>query len=296
MTVLDEGGSAAEARYGLPRLGKPAQAFEAVTTHGTVRLTDFEGSWLVLFSHPADFTPVCTTEFIGFAGIYPQLQERHTELLGLSIDSVYSHIAWLRNIEEKAGVVIPFPVIADLDRKVATAYGMVMPGESATETSRCVFAIDPRRHPAGDDLLPADHRPQHRRDPPPDRRPAGGRLAKSRHPSQLAAGRAGHRADAGYDRAGRGAGRRDGRRRVRVHRLVLVYGESLAVACVSADGTLTASGRAVLEAVQRPAPAQAVAAATGLALYRVRGALRELAAGLVTEESGRFAAAPGPPE
>ena len=143
MTVLDQAGSVTEARYGLPRLGEPAPAFEAVTTHATVRLADYEGSWLILFSHPADFTPVCTTEFIGFAGIYPQLQERHTELLGLSIDSVYSHIAWVRNIEEKAGVAIPFPVIADLDRKVATAYGMVMPGESATETSRCVFVIDP---------------------------------------------------------------------------------------------------------------------------------------------------------
>jgi peroxiredoxin (alkyl hydroperoxide reductase subunit C) len=140
MTVIEQ----EEVRVGLPRLGEPAPAFEAVTTQGTVRLSDFEGSWLVLFSHPADFTPVCTTEFMGFAEIYPRLQERHTELLGLSIDSVYSHIAWVRNVEEKTGVKIPFPIIADLDRKVATVYGMVMPGESKTETSRCVFVIDPR--------------------------------------------------------------------------------------------------------------------------------------------------------
>lgn len=133
-----------ETRTGLPRLNEPAPAFEAVTTQGTVRLSDFEGSWLILFSHPADFTPVCTTEFMAFAEIYPKLQERHTELLGLSIDSVYSHIAWVRNVEEKTGVKIPFPIIADLDRKVATAYGMLMPGESKTETSRCVFVIDPR--------------------------------------------------------------------------------------------------------------------------------------------------------
>jgi peroxiredoxin (alkyl hydroperoxide reductase subunit C) len=133
-----------EARTGLPRLGEPAPAFEAVTTQGTVRLSDFEGSWLVLFSHPADFTPVCTTEFMAFTEIYPELQRRHTELLGLSIDSVYSHIAWVRNIEEKTGTKVPFPIIADLDRKVATAYGMLMPGESKTETSRCVFVIDPR--------------------------------------------------------------------------------------------------------------------------------------------------------
>ena len=145
MTTLEEPRvlEAQDTQVGLPRLGEPAPAFEAATTHGTVRLSDYEGSWLVLFSHPADFTPVCTTEFIGFAKIYPQLQERHTELLGLSVDSVSSHIAWVRNIEEKTGVSIPFPVIADSDRKVATAYGMVMPGESKTETTRCVFVIDP---------------------------------------------------------------------------------------------------------------------------------------------------------
>lgn len=128
----------------LPRLNEAAPAFEAVTTHGTIRLSDYGGSWLVLFSHPADFTPVCTTEFIGFAEIYPELQKRNVELLGLSVDSVYSHIAWMRNIEEKMGVKIPFPVIADLNKDVATLYGMVMPGESTTETSRCVFVIDPK--------------------------------------------------------------------------------------------------------------------------------------------------------
>jgi peroxiredoxin (alkyl hydroperoxide reductase subunit C) len=138
MTVTEE----AEVRAGLPRLNEPAPAFDAVTTQGPLKLSDYEGSWLILFSHPADFTPVCTTEFIAFAEIYPELQKRSTELLGLSIDSVFSHIGWIRNIEEKTGVKIPFPVIADLDRKVATAYGMVMPGESKTETSRCVFIID----------------------------------------------------------------------------------------------------------------------------------------------------------
>ncbi len=129
---------------GLPRLNEPAPAFQAVTTHGVIRLSDYEGSWLILFSHPADFTPVCTTEFIAFAEIYPELQKRGVELLGLSIDSVYSHIAWVRNIEEKTGVKIPFPIIADLNKEVATLYGMIMPGESKTETSRCVFVIDPK--------------------------------------------------------------------------------------------------------------------------------------------------------
>jgi peroxiredoxin (alkyl hydroperoxide reductase subunit C) len=130
---------------GLPRLGSPAPQFEAVTTHGTLKLEDFKGSWLVMFSHPADFTPVCTTEFVAFAKIHPKLRELNCELMGLSIDSVYSHIAWMRNIEEKLGQKITFPVIADLDRQVATLYGMVMPGESKTETSRCVFIIDDKQ-------------------------------------------------------------------------------------------------------------------------------------------------------
>lgn len=127
----------------IPRLGSPAPAFEAVTTHGVVRLEDFKGSWLILFSHPADFTPVCTTEFVGFAEIQEELRGRNVELMGLSIDSVYAHIAWIRNIEEKFEVKVNFPVIADLNKEVASLYGMVMPGESKTETSRCVFVIDP---------------------------------------------------------------------------------------------------------------------------------------------------------
>jgi len=126
-----------------PRLGQPAPAFEAQTTQGTLRLEDFKGSWLILFSHPADFTPVCTTEFVAFAQLAPEFKKRGVELCGLSIDSTYSHIAWIRNIEEKFGVKIPFPVIADLNKEVATLYGMIMPGESKTETSRCVFVIDP---------------------------------------------------------------------------------------------------------------------------------------------------------
>ncbi len=129
----------------MPRLNEPAPTFEAVTTHGKLRLEDFKGTWLVMFSHPADFTPVCTTEFMAFAAIHPTLREMGVELMGLSIDSVYSHIAWARNIEEKMGVKIEFPIIADLDRNVATKYGMVMPGESKTETSRCVFIIDDKQ-------------------------------------------------------------------------------------------------------------------------------------------------------
>jgi peroxiredoxin (alkyl hydroperoxide reductase subunit C) len=127
----------------LPRLGDKAPEFEAVTTQGSLRLSDFKGAWLVLFSHPADFTPVCTTEFIAFSEIFDELKKRNTQLLGLSVDSSSSHIAWIRNIEEKMGVKIPFPIIADLDKKVGTLYGMIHPGQSKTEAVRCVFVIDP---------------------------------------------------------------------------------------------------------------------------------------------------------
>ncbi len=129
----------------LPRIGDPAPQFEAVTTHGNLKLEDYKGSWVLLFSHPADFTPVCTTEFIGFQNISPQLKEMNTELLGLSIDSVNSHIAWVRNIEENFGTKIEFPVIADLSMEVAEKFGMIMPNESSTEASRAVFVIDDKQ-------------------------------------------------------------------------------------------------------------------------------------------------------
>jgi peroxiredoxin (alkyl hydroperoxide reductase subunit C) len=129
---------------GLPRLGAPAPAFEADSTQGRLQLGDFAGQWLVLFSHPADFTPVCTTEFLAFARAADAFEARGAVLLGLSIDSIYAHLAWIQRLEEKFGVRVNFPVIADHDRAVATAYGMVMPGESKTEASRCLFIIDPK--------------------------------------------------------------------------------------------------------------------------------------------------------
>jgi len=129
----------------MPRLGEKAPDFEAPTTHGVLKLSDFKGSWLIIFSHPADFTPVCTTEFMAFAKIHPDLQKRGCELLGLSVDSVTSHIAWVRNIEEKTGVKISFPVIADLNKEVSMKFGMVHPGQSKTETVRTVFVIDPNQ-------------------------------------------------------------------------------------------------------------------------------------------------------
>lgn len=132
-----------ETPISLPRLGDFAPDFEADSTHGRLALRDFRGAWLVLFSHPADFTPVCTTEFIALAKAAERLSALNCQLLGLSIDSVYSHIAWLRTIEAQFGTAIPFPVLADHDRAVATRYGMLMPGESSTEASRCLFVIDP---------------------------------------------------------------------------------------------------------------------------------------------------------
>lgn len=125
-----------------PRLNEPAPEFEARTTQGIKRLSDYRGKYLVLFSHPADFTPVCTTEFVAFAKAYPEFQKVNCELLGLSIDSNFSHVAWMRNIKEKMGVDIPFPVIEDLSMKVAYAYGMIHPGSSETSTVRAVFVID----------------------------------------------------------------------------------------------------------------------------------------------------------
>ena len=127
----------------MPRINEPAPAFEAKTTHGIRRLEDYKGKWLVLFSHPADFTPVCTTEFIAFAKRAEDFRKLNAELLGLSIDSTYSHLAWARNIKEKFGQEIPFPIIADLDMKVAQAYGMIHPGAADTSAVRATFIIDP---------------------------------------------------------------------------------------------------------------------------------------------------------
>lgn len=123
-----------------------APDFEANTTHGIIKLSEWaKGKWVILFSHPADFTPVCTTEFMEFARRYDDFSRKNVELLGNSIDSVYSHIAWARNIEQNFGLRIPFPIIADLDQKVAGLYGMVHKPSSATAAVRCVFFIDPKR-------------------------------------------------------------------------------------------------------------------------------------------------------
>lgn len=129
----------------IPKIGDLAPQFEAVSTHGPICMSDYKGKWVLLFSHPADFTPICTTEFMAFAKKFSEFQERGVELIGLSIDSLSSHLAWVQNVHEKMNVEIPFPVIADLRADVAEMYGMIHPESSTTVTVRCVFAIDPNQ-------------------------------------------------------------------------------------------------------------------------------------------------------
>ncbi|HAA83871.1 MAG TPA: peroxiredoxin, partial [Thermodesulfobacterium commune] len=116
----------------MPRIGDQAPSFEAMTTMGPIKFPeDFKGQWVVFFSHPADFTPVCSTEFLAFAQMNEEFAKRNVQLLGLSIDSVFSHIAWAMNLKEKTGIEIPFPIVADADGRVAKLYGMLHPGESS---------------------------------------------------------------------------------------------------------------------------------------------------------------------
>lgn len=128
----------------MPRIGDDAPDFEANTTHGALKFSEFaDGKWVILFSHPADFTPVCTTELSGFAERQQEFENLNTKLIGLSIDSIHSHLAWVNNVKEKTGVYLNFPIIADLDMKVAKLYGMLQPNESETAAVRAVFFIDP---------------------------------------------------------------------------------------------------------------------------------------------------------
>lgn len=133
----------------LPLIGDKAPAFQALTTNGTVNFPeDYKGKWVLFFSHPSDFTPVCTTEFMTMASMKEEFSQMNVELLGLSVDSLYSHIAWIRKIEElewndMKNIKIDFPVIADLNTKVSTLYGMLQPNVSSTQAVRAVFIIDP---------------------------------------------------------------------------------------------------------------------------------------------------------
>ncbi len=125
----------------MPKIGQPAPDFAIQSTQGPISLSQFRGQWVVLFAHPADFTPVCTTEFIGFAQLNDQFKALNTQLIGLSVDGIYSHIAWLRDIKQNYGIEIPFPVLADTDKEVANLYDLV--DEASGLTIRGVFVIDP---------------------------------------------------------------------------------------------------------------------------------------------------------
>ena len=131
---------------GIPRIGDQAPDFTAITTHGELTLSEWQGDhWVIMFSHPADFTPVCSTELTEFARRAGEFEEKNTKLIGLSIDSIHSHLAWRENLKEILGVEIQYPMIADLDMKVASKYGMIHPGAAATATVRAVFIIDPKQ-------------------------------------------------------------------------------------------------------------------------------------------------------
>jgi len=128
----------------MPRIGDKAPDFTAVTTQGEIEFSEYnKGSWVILFSHPADFTPVCTTEMSEFAKQEGEFAKWNTKLMGLSIDSIHSHIAWVNNVKKNLGITMRFPIIADIDMKVANLYGMLQPGESQTAAVRAVFFIDP---------------------------------------------------------------------------------------------------------------------------------------------------------
>ena len=136
--------------YSMPRIGDKAPSFKAKTTQGEINFPgDFQGKWKILFSHPADFTPVCTSEFMTVATMEQEFAALNTQLVGLSVDGLYSHIAWLRAIKEKIeykgmkNVEVKFPLIEDITMDVAKRYGMIQPGESATQAVRAVFFIDP---------------------------------------------------------------------------------------------------------------------------------------------------------
>ncbi len=130
----------------MPRIGDQAPDFVAVTTKGNIKFSEFaKDKWIVLFSHPADFTPVCTTEMTGFAQRKNEFDALNTEIIGLSIDSIHSHLAWVNNVRTNTGVYFDFPIIADIDMKVSKLYGMLQPNESETAAVRAVFFIDPKK-------------------------------------------------------------------------------------------------------------------------------------------------------
>ena len=151
MTTADSPAPTVTPAPSMPRIGDPAPAFTATTTQGAINFpADYAGTWVILFSHPADFTPVCTSEFMTFASMQAEFAAYNTHLVGLSVDGLYSHIAWLRTIKDKitfrdmSDVDVTFPLIDDITMTVAKQYGMIMPGEDSTKAVRADFVIDPK--------------------------------------------------------------------------------------------------------------------------------------------------------
>ena len=215
---------------GMPRIGDPAPAFTAVTTQGEINFpADYAGKWVIFFSHPADFTPVCTSEFMTFASMQKEFASYNTELVGLSVDGLYSHIAWLRTIKDKIAfrdmhdVEVTFPLIDDVSMAIARKYGMIMPREDTTKAVRagCVRhrpqGCDPDRH-----LLPAEPRPQLRRAAAYCQGAANGRSLPRRDAGRLAPRRPGDRAP-GWLVRHREATNGGPRRRRRMRRLVFLH-------------------------------------------------------------------------
>ncbi len=130
----------------LPRIGDRAPDFTSMTTQGEIAFSKWaEGKWVLLFSHPADFTPVCSTELTEFGRRHKEFEQRNVKLIGISVDSIHSHLAWTQNLQKILDVRLPFPLIADSTRKVSELYGMIHPGESETVTVRALFVIDPKQ-------------------------------------------------------------------------------------------------------------------------------------------------------
>lgn len=137
--------------FSIPKIGEKAPEFKAITTQGPIDFPkQYKGNWVILFSHPADFTPVCTSEFMAFASMEKKFNDVNCKLIGLSVDGLYSHIAWLRTIKEKIEykgmkkIEVKFPLIEDITMEVSKKYGMIQPGESDTKAVRAVFYIDPQ--------------------------------------------------------------------------------------------------------------------------------------------------------
>jgi peroxiredoxin (alkyl hydroperoxide reductase subunit C) len=141
-TVLDRASAPVTSSRPL-LIGSPAPRFSTRTTMGDRALDDYRGRWLVFFSHPADFTPVCTSEFVAFSKLYPEFRKLGCDLLALSVDSLFSHIAWVRSIKERFGVSVPFPITEDPSMAIAAAYGMIHPDARDASTVRATFVIDP---------------------------------------------------------------------------------------------------------------------------------------------------------